>query len=237
MDKWVWMKDPSGVYSVRTAYTWIRSTEFSGAAWDFHKKLWQCGGPLKVKAFIWKLAQDRIPTNQNPIRRGVTVQKGMCKACNNEEESAEHLFFKCKLFSSLWYDCLRWWGIQAPLQGDCKSSFFQFIGLLPGSKKQVETWELVWLAIIWVIWNARNEWLFKGKETNAGEMLDQVKIKKHGYGLLQKVTISVILSPVGLRIPVRVWVLGWGFEWWQILLDILGHVDVGAFCKGGCAIM
>lgn len=67
-DKWVWLRDPSGAYSVRFAYSWIHNSDYS-ASKNFHKKLWSCGAPLKVKGFVWKLAQDRIPTVQNLARR------------------------------------------------------------------------------------------------------------------------------------------------------------------------
>lgn len=114
---------------------------------------------------------------KNLANRGVVVQNGMCKGCNKVEETVDHLFFKCEIFSALWTECLRWWGIQAPLQVECKTLFFQFDGLLTGYKKQVELWEMVWFAIIWVIWNHCNGLLFKDKKVDIGEMVEQVKLK------------------------------------------------------------
>lgn len=105
------------------------------------------------------------------------MQNGMCKGYNKEEETVDHLFFKCEIFSALWPECLRWWGIQAPPLAECKALFFQFNGLLSGCKIKVEFWELVWLAIIWVIWNHRNRVLFKDKKVDIGEMVEQVKLK------------------------------------------------------------
>lgn len=78
VDRWVWKKDHTGIYSVQSAYSWIRSSDFIGVE-DFNKMLWSCGAPLKVKAFIWKLAQDRIPTTQNLARRNVVMQNAVCK--------------------------------------------------------------------------------------------------------------------------------------------------------------
>lgn len=76
-------------------------------------ELWSA---IKGEGFVWKLEQNRIPTVKNLANRGVVVQNGMCKGCNKVEETVDHLFFKCEIFSALWTECLRWWGIQAPLQ-------------------------------------------------------------------------------------------------------------------------
>lgn len=176
VDRWVWKKDPSGAYTVRSAYKWIRNSDLS-AKEAFHDVLWSCGASLKIKAFVWKLVQDRIPTSQNLIRRGIRVQNGLCKGCNREVETADHLFFRCELFLAVWYECLRWWGIQAPLSGDYELLFFQFLGLLTGSKTQLEMWSLVWFAIIWVIWNHCNGLLFKDRKVDIGEMVEQIKLK------------------------------------------------------------
>lgn len=73
-DKWVWGKDSSGVYSVRSAYKWLRVADFSGED-IFYRKLWNGGAPLKVKAFVWKLSLDRIPTLQNLRRRNVKISE------------------------------------------------------------------------------------------------------------------------------------------------------------------
>lgn len=51
VDTWLRTKDSAGTYTVRSAYKWIRSSNLS-AAENFHKKLWSCGAPLKVKAFV-----------------------------------------------------------------------------------------------------------------------------------------------------------------------------------------
>lgn len=75
---------------------------------------------------VWKLAQDRIPSMQNLAKRCVPLQSMICKGCNKEVEFGNHLFFQCEIFSTVWKHCLKWWGLEAPLQGDCKSHFYQF---------------------------------------------------------------------------------------------------------------
>lgn len=175
--KWVWKKDLSGIYSVRSTYTWLRVSEFMGDE-EFNRKLWNSGAPLKVKAFVWKLAQDRILTSQNLLKRNLSVQNAQCRGCNKDHiETTNHLFFRCELFSAVWYECLHWWGFQSPLFDSCKVHYFHFLGILLGSKEQRDIWELVWYATIWVIWNARNELLFKEKQVVISELMEQIKLK------------------------------------------------------------
>lgn len=97
VDRWVWKKDTTGSYTVRTAYKWLRNSEFSNSD-IFLNKLWSCDALLKAKAFVWKLVQNRIPTAKNLAKKGVMVQNGLCLGCKKEEETVDHLFFKCELF-------------------------------------------------------------------------------------------------------------------------------------------
>lgn len=175
-DRWVWEGDSSGIYSVRSGYKWLRSQEISGEK-DFYSKLWSGWAPLKVKAFCWKLAQNRIPTMQNLAARNIHTQSILCKGCGKEEESASHLYFRCEVFSKVWLECLKWWGLQAPLQEVHNFHLNQFSGLISGSKQQTCMWDLVWFAAIWVIWCAHNAIVLNGKEVVLGELVEQIKLK------------------------------------------------------------
>lgn len=83
VDKWMWLKDSSGTYSVSLAYKWLRISDTSGTE-EFYSKMWCGGAPLKVKAFAWKLAHDIIPSMQNLVVRNVPLQSMLCKGCNKE---------------------------------------------------------------------------------------------------------------------------------------------------------
>lgn len=72
------------------------------------------------------------------------------------------MFFSCKIFSSIWYECLKLWGLAAPPHDKCADHFLQFSGLCFGNGKQRQCWEVVWFVVIWVIWNKRNAVMFRG---------------------------------------------------------------------------
>lgn len=171
VDRWVWHRDSNGFYFVKSAYQLLCTAETNSPEL-FYKKLWSGGAPLKVKAFVWKLFQDRVPSMQNLVSRNVSLNSSVCRGCNKEQESAAHLFFQCEKFSKVWYECLKWWGLMSSMQGNCKSHFEQFSGLVVGSVNQISLWEMIWYATIWVIWSARNALIFKGKEVVVSELLE-----------------------------------------------------------------
>lgn len=60
-DKWVWRLDPSGAYSVKSAYkSLVVSHQNIGDG--FLCRVCNKVVPPKITAFVWRLAQDRIYT-------------------------------------------------------------------------------------------------------------------------------------------------------------------------------
>lgn len=130
----------SGLYSVRSAYKWLVQSDRNGSV-AFYNKLWKGDAPLKVKAFVWKLAKNRIPSLQNLVMRNVPLESQVCVGCKKEVESAGHLFFKCEFFASLWTDYIKWWGLEAPFQAECADHFMHFSGLINETAEQRQCWE------------------------------------------------------------------------------------------------
>ncbi|GAU22971.1 hypothetical protein TSUD_247150 [Trifolium subterraneum] len=65
-----WKHDPSGCYSVKSAYLALRRSTtdeviFSVEEQRLLPKLWKTWAPSKVAVFSWQLLQDRLPTRQN----------------------------------------------------------------------------------------------------------------------------------------------------------------------------
>lgn len=175
-DRWFWEKEHFGSYSVRSAYKWLVQSDLNGNV-VFYTNLWKGEAPLKVNFFVWKLAKNRIPSLQNLARRNVPLESQVCVGCQKEVESTSHLFFKCELFSALWAECLKWWGLVAPLHDECDVHFIQFCGLFYGSAELRQCWEGIWFVVVWVIWTSRNAMMFKKARVATSDMLEQVKMK------------------------------------------------------------
>lgn len=69
-DGWVWGVDPSGTFSVKSAYTEITNNSIRTTD-HFFRSLWSNLIPSKVAAFGCCVALGRLPTGDNLLRRGV----------------------------------------------------------------------------------------------------------------------------------------------------------------------
>jgi hypothetical protein len=114
-DRWVWLEDASGDFSVNSCYCFLTRRGAAAAGISEVQKLvfhgiWKSPAPLKVTAFSWQVFLDKIPTKSNLIRRGVALDVTAigCNFCSVETESSIHLLLHCSLASTVWYKVCRW---------------------------------------------------------------------------------------------------------------------------------
>lgn len=55
---------------------------------------WKLKVPLKVKAFLWKVCRDCIPTRIRLHSKGINWP-GTCVLCNSQLENRCHVFLTC----------------------------------------------------------------------------------------------------------------------------------------------
>ncbi|KAH9656150.1 reverse transcriptase domain-containing protein [Citrus sinensis] len=69
-DVWYWMADPHGLYTVRSCYRLLNNyvNAPSSGIW---RKIWSLEVPSKVKVFLWRAAQNVLPTTDNLIWKRV----------------------------------------------------------------------------------------------------------------------------------------------------------------------
>lgn len=176
-DKWVWKQDHSDVYTVHSAYKMLKDSD-AGNDDQFFKKLLQTGAHLKVITFAWQAVQGRIPTMKNlALRNIIPWSKSVCKGCSKLMETKSHLFFECDFFLALWMECLKWWGVSSALQNCYRSHFLQFTGLITSPVSTLRMWQIIWCAVIWVIWTSCNRLIFKEVKTKQQNLMELVKIK------------------------------------------------------------
>ncbi|GER27782.1 RNA-directed DNA polymerase (reversetranscriptase)-related family protein, partial [Striga asiatica] len=106
LDRWRWRLDSKGNYTVASAYSHLmkekmikidaaegsRSAELDKNVRD---RSWQMRVKRKLKHFVWKSFSGILPVSCNLEKKGVSVDV-ICQMCGEEEETIEHLFFRCK---------------------------------------------------------------------------------------------------------------------------------------------
>lgn len=177
-DGWCWKADDSGLYSVKSVYGRIMNN--SAEIRDhFFTLLWSNLVPTKVAALGWRATRNRLQTKTNLATRGVQLGENglLCAGCGQCNETVQHLFFECSVFSELWGRCLHWCGLQTALQADCKRQFQQFRGLFFGNNEASNQWQVIWLATLWTIWLNRNDIVFNNKRATADAMFEQTQVR------------------------------------------------------------
>jgi hypothetical protein len=84
--------------------------------------------------------------------------------------------------------------------------FLQFIHFTGYSKAHRSFLQLIWLLCVWVVWNERNNMLFRNVQTPIDQLLEKVKSYSLWWLKACKATFLCTVIRVGGRTPCYVWV-------------------------------
>lgn len=181
-DEWRWSLEASGFYSVKSAYLKLEGLVLREELWGVEEKrvfanMWKSKAPSKVVAFGWRMILNRIPTKDNLALRNVLPPEAstLCVMCNVKEESALHLFLHCDVAVLVWRTLMMWLNcsfLTPPnffVHWECWS-----VG--GNSKKVTKGFWLIWHTTIWVLWNRRNDKIFKGRNFDVEELVEEIKV-------------------------------------------------------------
>ena len=102
LDKLVWIKDPKGQFSTKSAYNTCQETSISHSQDPLWKKLWKLKVYDRVKMLLWRIASNVLPTKDNLAKKlGITDTD--CPLCNEANETVTHLFFECLVARLIWF--------------------------------------------------------------------------------------------------------------------------------------
>jgi len=119
---------------------------------------------------------DRLPTKTNMANRGVIYPEArFCVAECGHPEDAQHIFLLCPHFGSLWPLVQAWIGFDGFDTQVIQNHLNQFIYYSGGLKARRNFLHLIWLLCSWILWNERNNQLFKNQECNSYQLLEKVK--------------------------------------------------------------
>ncbi|KAF1870601.1 hypothetical protein Lal_00025902, partial [Lupinus albus] len=152
--------DKTKQFSVKYAYKLIshhdQQRNFSN---HYSNLIWKSKVPLKVITFVWRPFQDRIPTKNVLLKRGVLLNNNggsFCAFYNEFSESTNHLFSSCKFTYSVWQHLHKWLNIIVALPLTPLKHFTYHFGMVK---------------------NARNDLVFNNVIPSITSILDSTKMK------------------------------------------------------------
>jgi hypothetical protein len=181
-DRWWWLPDVDGVFSVKSAYRNLLEElevedEVEGVLAHVLNQLWESPAPSKVVAFSWQLLFDRIPTRSNLLFRGIPLLDSPweCLGCVGKVETSTHLFLHCPSVMLIWMEIFKWLGVMIVIPHSIPSLFEVFKASARNSKIR-KGFLLIWHASIWSIWKARNSALFANGCFCPRKIIEDIKV-------------------------------------------------------------
>jgi len=192
VDRWQWLHDVAGGYTVQGAY-YILTSPTHHIGDDRGDLVWHKHIPLKVSILAWRFVRDRLPTKNNLLRRRILQQTAIqCVTGCGDEETAPHVFFHCNIFCTLWQHMRHWLGVSGVDPYNAHDHFLQFTNVLGSSRTRTSFMQLLWLLGVWVIWNERNHRLFNNGQNSMLDLLE--KIKCNSLWWLKANNVSFVLG-------------------------------------------
>jgi hypothetical protein len=150
LDIFVWKLNISGTFSVKSMYADI----MNGYMFSCANTLERLKVLLKIKIFMWFLYKKVILIKDNLAKRKLNDCK-KCVFCDSEE-SINYLFFTCPFARLIWRTVQFTFNIPPP--ANVTNMFGNWLnGVEKKSKAQIRTGIC---ALMWAIWNCRNDLVF-----------------------------------------------------------------------------
>ena len=116
---------------------------------NFFTKLCELHVPCKIRIFMWRIANNYLPTLHNLKSRQLAVNP-LCPVCISEEESVDHLFRECSFTQQV----LR--GLEMPFSTCNKEANWKTWLVADFENKSLEACKIKSIAY-WAIWYNRNK--------------------------------------------------------------------------------
>ncbi|XP_071695223.1 uncharacterized protein [Rutidosis leptorrhynchoides] len=175
-DTILWVHSVDKVYSVAEGVRVMLESNLD-KEFDWVKIVWNKLVPSKIAIFHWLAIQGGVPVKEvlsflHFLRDG---SNDKCGWCTSEVESIDHLLLHCPWSHNVWSALFAWWNVVWVMPSSIIDFFIEcFHGLGVNAKK---TWRLIGPVSFWLIWLARNDFLFNGSYQSWRCVVEHVKIK------------------------------------------------------------
>ncbi|XP_009779248.1 uncharacterized protein LOC107791302 [Nicotiana tabacum] len=129
------------------------------------------GGMPKWTFILYMAILGKMNTRDRLARWGVTNEL-LCPMCKVEEESLEHMFFKCSFTAAIWSKVLQWMGItrqtmewSQEIEWTCSNA--------KSRSTNSEIYRIALASCVYHVWQERNHKIFQHKQKQAGLLIKQ----------------------------------------------------------------
>jgi len=145
-DQIFWRGTHSGCFSLKSAMLFLRNED--GVEKEAHwTRLWKLKAPQRLKMFAWLALHDKLMTNWNRTRRGLTDDP-FCIVCDSAYEDIEHVLRSCPKAKEVWRFFARLKLGTRAYDADFRSWFIANLT----DMQQDGTWPTKFLIILWFLW-------------------------------------------------------------------------------------
>ncbi|KAF4346573.1 hypothetical protein F8388_018112 [Cannabis sativa] len=102
-DDWMWMGEPSGLFSIKSSYRVVRGGTTIIPAETKWKMIWNSTVHPRLKLIWWQLERDAFPT-EGKLAKFMELNNVYCPVCGEEMETIFHLMWKCTLAKVIWFN-------------------------------------------------------------------------------------------------------------------------------------
>ncbi|KAK3230297.1 hypothetical protein Dsin_002178 [Dipteronia sinensis] len=120
-----------------------------------------------------------------------------CLFCDKDKETTDHLFLYCRWSWKIWMRCMGWWEVSSCSNNKMHEWSERWLGLWPRQKNK-RVWSILFLAIIWTLWESKNSLIFKGQEFQLDNTVDMIVFrtswwfKYYGGGSSDSITALIL---------------------------------------------
>ena len=153
----------NGKFSIKSA-TWLQYNDLrKHRNINLINKLWKLNIQPKVKLFGWLLLRERLKTRDR-IARFAHINDTSCPLCNEDNESANHLFGECSFAKQVW----SLMGFPTANWSEGYIEVFNQVFLLQTYDKDLFAKSI---AACWAIWKLRNDKVFRNTDARPSSVM------------------------------------------------------------------
>nr|XP_023887877.1 uncharacterized protein LOC112000001 [Quercus suber] len=110
-DRLIWAETTNGYYTTKSTYRLLLKeaeaatpgTSNSAAQKLFWQELWSLNVPNKIRHFLWRAANDSLPTKKN-LQKRIITQDPTCDRCRDGIEDGIHAIWGCQMVKQVWWE-------------------------------------------------------------------------------------------------------------------------------------